>query len=192
MGRQNLQFLSLKFIILWHVRVPSLIIVGSRSDDWILLAARLQYLLITDIHSAIAIQHLQQSLFTTIHTVYVPQSSSPTAHSLNAQLHWRHSQLALTITLCNTLIHYTHWLTSIVFSLLHTHTVVRLPHSHYTACNTIHSRNHDASLADYFNCSRRILKHFSAVLPELHSFPYWHSLTSSLTLTGFRLVCRLI
>jgi hypothetical protein len=38
-----------------------------------------------------------------------------------------------------------------------------------TACtHDSFPQSHYASLADYFNCSRRILKHFSAVLPELH------------------------
>jgi hypothetical protein len=48
--------------------------VGSESDDWILLAAQLQPVLITDIHSAIAIPHVQQSLFTTIHTESISSS----------------------------------------------------------------------------------------------------------------------
>jgi hypothetical protein len=46
-------------------------ISGSSSDDWILLALWLQPLVITVTHSAIAIPHILQSLFTLIHTIYV-------------------------------------------------------------------------------------------------------------------------
>jgi hypothetical protein len=137
--------------------VPSLIIVGSGSDDWILLAAQLHPFLNTVIHSAIAIPHIEQSLFTTIHTVYVQQSSSPTAHSLNTQLHWRHSQLALTITL---------WLTALRWSITHW----------YADCD---SRTHTILLALRFIPAITLC---STVLPELHWFPYWHYLP----LTAFK------
>jgi hypothetical protein len=124
------------------------IIVGSGSDDWILLEPQLQPVLITVIPSDIAIPHIRQSLFTLMHRVYFQQSSSPTAYSLNTQLHWRHLQLALTITL---------WLTALRWSITHwyadcysrTHSLVRFPHSHYTACTMIHSRNHTMLL----NCT---------------------------------------
>jgi hypothetical protein len=78
--------------------------MGSSSDDWILLAAQLQPLLITLIHSAIAIPHILQSLFTLIHWVYFQQSSSPTAYSLNtltALMHW-----LLALRLHSDLLHY--------------------------------------------------------------------------------------
>jgi hypothetical protein len=75
--------------------------------------------------SAIAIPHVQQPRFTLIHRVYIQQSSSPTAYSLNTRCNCRHSQLAL---------------------------------YNYTL------QSHYASLADY----RRLLKHFSGALPELH------------------------
>jgi hypothetical protein len=49
--------------------------MGSSSDDWILLAVRLQPLLVTLTHSAIAIPHTLQSLHIVIHTAYFQQSS---------------------------------------------------------------------------------------------------------------------
>jgi hypothetical protein len=93
----------------------------------------------THSYSTIAIPQIQQSLFTTIHTVYFQESSSPTAYSWNTQCNCRHSQLAL---------------------------------YNYTL------QSHYASLAHY----RRLLKHFSAALPELlyTGYSYEHSNTGSL------------
>jgi hypothetical protein len=49
---------------------------------------------------------------------------------------------------------------------------------HYTTHKVFKSHT-NSSPADYFNCSRRILKHFSAVLPELHYTDYWLTLTDT-------------
>jgi hypothetical protein len=159
-------------IVLWRVRVAPPINVGSGSDDRILLAAQLQPVLITDVHSAIAIPHIKQSRHTTIHTESMSQqSSSLTAYSWNTHCNCRHSQLALTITL---------WLTALHRSDFHIDTDLLQARSDCTRTDTtIHSRNHTKLLWSITSTARvsyrRLLKHFSAVLPELHWLPYWHS-----------------
>jgi hypothetical protein len=47
------------------------IMTGSSSDDWILVAVRLQPLLITLSHSSVAILHILQSLFTLYFSVLI-------------------------------------------------------------------------------------------------------------------------
>jgi hypothetical protein len=138
--------------ILWRVRIAPPINVGSGSDDWILLAAHITTCLnYSHLYSAIAIPHIEQSLHTTIHTVSFQQSTSITAYSWNTQCNCRHSQLALTITLCNTLIHYTHWLTSIVFSLLHTHWLAHWHwlHNYLTDTDLLYCLNYTDSTIHY-------------------------------------------
>jgi hypothetical protein len=84
--------------ILWRVRVAPPINVGSGSDDWIFyLAAHITTCLnYSHSYSAIAMPHIQQSLFTTIHTESISSSLhlrllTPATLDCNC----RHSQLAL-------------------------------------------------------------------------------------------------
>jgi hypothetical protein len=126
--------------VLW---VAPPINVGSGSDDRIYLAAHITTCLnYTYSYSAIAIPHIEQSLLTLIHRGYFQQSSSPTAYSSNTHCNCRHSQLALTITLCNTLIRYTHWLAH-WYWFITAHYTSQLYSLNYTtlalSCITLHS-----------------------------------------------------
>jgi hypothetical protein len=86
--------------ILWRVRVAPPIIVGSGSDDWILLAAHITISLnYSNSYSAIAIPHIEQYLHTTIHTESMSRSlhlQLLTPGTLNATVgtHSLHSRLA--------------------------------------------------------------------------------------------------
>jgi hypothetical protein len=90
---------------------------------------------------AIAIQHVQQSLHTTIHAVYVPQSSSLTPYSLNT--HSLHSA----ITLCNhTMLLWPITFDSLNTSLLHCLNYTTLA-AHYTCRSLTQSQIHSLDSA---------------------------------------------